>query len=98
MIAFLRGKLLEKHPNQVIVETGGVGYDVLIPISTFSALPDAGAEVQPADLHSRSGRCARAVRLSDRRGKNDLREADLGERHRSLARNQSAFRTWRRPI
>lgn len=46
MIAFLRGNLLEKHPNQIVVETGGVGYDVLIPISTFSALPDAGAEVQ----------------------------------------------------
>jgi len=45
MIAFLRGKLLEKHPNQVIVETAGVGYDVVIPISTFSILPDAGAEV-----------------------------------------------------
>jgi Holliday junction DNA helicase RuvA len=46
MIAHLRGKLLEKHPNQIIVETGGVGYDVLIPVSTFSALPDAGAEVK----------------------------------------------------
>jgi Holliday junction DNA helicase RuvA len=45
MIAFLRGKLLEKHPNQVIVEASGVGYDVVIPISTFSTLPDAGAEV-----------------------------------------------------
>ena len=46
MIAFLRGQLLEKHPNQVIVETGGVGYDVVIPVSTFSALPDSGAEVK----------------------------------------------------
>jgi Holliday junction DNA helicase RuvA len=46
MIAFLRGKILEKHPNQVIVETGGVGYDVLIPISTFSSLPEAGSEVK----------------------------------------------------
>jgi len=46
MIAFLRGVLLEKHPNQVIVETGGVGYDVQIPVSTFSALPDAGGEVR----------------------------------------------------
>jgi Holliday junction DNA helicase RuvA len=45
MIAFLRGKLLEKHPNQIIVDTAGVGYDVVIPISTFSALPDTGAEV-----------------------------------------------------
>jgi Holliday junction DNA helicase RuvA len=46
VIAFLRGKLLEKHPNQVIVETGGVGYDVVIPISTFSSLPEAGTEVK----------------------------------------------------
>jgi Holliday junction DNA helicase RuvA len=46
MIAFLRGKLLEKHPNQLIVEAGGVGYDVTVPISTFSALPNAGTEVQ----------------------------------------------------
>lgn len=46
MIAFLRGRLLEKHPNQIIVETGGVGYDVVIPVSTFSALPDSGAEVK----------------------------------------------------
>jgi holliday junction DNA helicase RuvA len=45
MIAFLRGKLLEKHPNQVILDTGGVGYDVVIPVSTFSALPAAGADV-----------------------------------------------------
>jgi Holliday junction DNA helicase RuvA len=45
MIAFLRGKLLEKHPNQIIIDTAGVGYDVVIPISTFSALPAAGAEV-----------------------------------------------------
>jgi Holliday junction DNA helicase RuvA len=46
MIAFLRGTLLEKHPNQAIVDTGGVGYDVQIPVSTFSSLPDAGAEVR----------------------------------------------------
>lgn len=46
MIALLRGTLLEKHPNQIIVEAGGVGYDVLIPISTFSALPEAGSEVR----------------------------------------------------
>ena len=46
MIALLRGVLLEKHPNQVIVETGGVGYDVTIPVSTFTHLPDPGAEVR----------------------------------------------------
>jgi holliday junction DNA helicase RuvA len=46
MIALLRGVLLEKHPNQAIVEAGGVGYDVTIPVSTFTHLPDAGAEVR----------------------------------------------------
>ena len=46
MIALLRGILLEKHPNQAIVETGGVGYDVTIPVSTFTHLPEAGKEVR----------------------------------------------------
>jgi Holliday junction DNA helicase RuvA len=46
MIALLRGVLLEKHPNQAIVEAGGVGYDVSIPVSTFTRLPDPGAEVR----------------------------------------------------
>jgi holliday junction DNA helicase RuvA len=45
MIAHLRGKLLAKHPNQAIVETGGVGYDVTITVPTFSDLPSIGAEV-----------------------------------------------------
>jgi len=46
MIALLRGVLLEKHPNQAVVDAGGVGYDVTIPVSTFTHLPDAGAEVR----------------------------------------------------
>jgi len=46
MIAHLRGVLLEKHPNQAVVEAGGVGYDVAIPVSTFTQLPDVGAEVR----------------------------------------------------
>ncbi|HEY1343054.1 MAG TPA: Holliday junction branch migration protein RuvA [Bryobacteraceae bacterium] len=46
MIALLRGVLVEKHPNQAVVDTGGVGYDVTIPVSTYTHLPDAGAEVR----------------------------------------------------
>src|SRR5580704_17259283 len=46
MTAQLRGLLLEKHPNEAIVETGGLGYDVTIPVSTFTKLPDVGAEVR----------------------------------------------------
>jgi Holliday junction DNA helicase RuvA len=45
MIAHLRGKLLAKHPNQAIIETAGVGYDVSITVSTFSDLPGVGSEV-----------------------------------------------------
>ena len=45
MIAHLRGRLLAKHPNQVVVEAGGVGYDVTISIPTFSGLPAIGNEV-----------------------------------------------------
>jgi Holliday junction DNA helicase RuvA len=46
MIAHLKGTLLEKHPNQAIVEAGGVGYDITIPVSTYTALPEAGREVR----------------------------------------------------
>lgn len=46
MIAILRGTLVEKHPNQAIVDAHGVGYDVTIPVSTFSALPGLNQEVR----------------------------------------------------
>jgi len=46
MIALLRGVLLEKHPNQAVVDVNGVGYDVTIPVSTYAHLPDTGAEVR----------------------------------------------------
>lgn len=45
MIAHLRGTLLAKHPNQVIVETAGVGYEVNISVPTFSELPAQGDQV-----------------------------------------------------
>jgi holliday junction DNA helicase RuvA len=45
MIAHLRGKLLAKHPNQVVVETAGVGYEINISVPAFSELPNLGSEV-----------------------------------------------------
>ena len=45
MIAHIRGKLLSKNPNQAVVETAGVGYDVAISIPTFADLPAAGNDV-----------------------------------------------------
>ena len=44
MIAHLRGKLLVKHPNQAVIETHGVGYEVNISVPTFSDLPEVGTE------------------------------------------------------
>src|SRR5216683_4671454 len=46
MIAVLRGVLLEKHPNHAVVDAGGVGYELHIPITTYTQLPDAGREVR----------------------------------------------------
>lgn len=46
MIAFLSGKLLEKHANTAIVDVGGVGYEVSIPLSTFYELGEIGSDVQ----------------------------------------------------
>jgi Holliday junction DNA helicase RuvA len=45
MIASLRGRLAEKQPNRVIVDVGGVGYDVAVPLSTYYKLGDPGADV-----------------------------------------------------
>jgi Holliday junction DNA helicase RuvA len=51
MIAHLRGKLAQKDPARVIVDVHGVGYEVFVPLTTFSALPDMGAEVS-IDVHT----------------------------------------------
>jgi holliday junction DNA helicase RuvA len=45
MIAHLRGRLLTKYPQQAIIEAGGVGYDVVISVPTFTSLPGEGSEV-----------------------------------------------------
>jgi Holliday junction DNA helicase RuvA len=45
VIAHLRGRIVEKHPNRVIVDVGGVGYDVAVPLSTFYTLGDRGSDI-----------------------------------------------------
>ena len=51
MIAHLRGKLAQKEPARVIVDVNGVGYEVFVPLTTFSSLPAPGAEVS-IDIHT----------------------------------------------
>jgi Holliday junction DNA helicase RuvA len=45
LIAQLSGKLASKQPNTIIIDIGGVGYEVTIPLSTFYELGDAGSDV-----------------------------------------------------
>jgi Holliday junction DNA helicase RuvA len=45
MIAFLRGRVVDKQPNRVIVDIHGVGYDVYVPLSTFYEIGEEGADV-----------------------------------------------------
>lgn len=46
MIAFLRGKLVDALPTQVTVDVQGVGYEVMIPLSSYDKLPTPGHDVQ----------------------------------------------------
>ena len=46
MIAHLSGTLLAKHATSVILEVGGVGYEVTIPVTTFYGMDEAGAQVK----------------------------------------------------
>lgn len=46
MIAILKGSLLRKSPESVVIEANGIGFEVLVPLTTLYGLPDAGAQVQ----------------------------------------------------
>jgi len=46
VITFLQGKLLEALPTQVVVDVSGIGYEVLIPLSSFDKLPQPGNDVK----------------------------------------------------
>jgi Holliday junction DNA helicase RuvA len=51
MIAYISGKLVEKNTESVIIDVNGMGYRVLIPTSTFDALPDTGGKVKLHTYH-----------------------------------------------
>lgn len=51
MIAYIRGTLAEKDMTRVVIEAAGVGYELLIPLSTFDKLPREGGEVKLLAWH-----------------------------------------------
>ena len=51
MIAYIRGVLAEKEPTRAVIEAGGVGYELLVPLSTYEKLPRTGSEVKLLAYH-----------------------------------------------
>ena len=51
MIVYVRGILAEKEPTRVVVEASGVGYELLIPLSTYERLPREGEDVKLLSCH-----------------------------------------------
>ncbi len=51
MIAYVRGVLVEKEFDRAVIEAGGVGYELMIPVSTFDRLPKAGEEAKLLAWH-----------------------------------------------
>ena len=78
------GRSLEKHPNRVIVDVAGVGYDVQVPLSTFYVLGEPAREIA-ARPHPRARGSARALRVRDRARAGAVRAADRDQRHRTEA-------------
>ena len=91
MIAHLRGRLLEKHPNRVIVDVNGVGYDVHVPLSTFYEMAEPGEEIA-LRIHTHVREDALLLYgFATRARAADLRAADQRQRHRSEARARGAL-------
>ena len=51
MIAYIKGILAEKDPTKVVLEAAGVGYEIIIPLSTYETLPREGAEAKLLTYH-----------------------------------------------
>ena len=87
VIAHLRGRILDKQPNRIVVDVNGVGYDVSVPLSrrsTVSATPAARSRCASTRTCART-RCL-LLRVRDAARAGAVRAADRRQRHRSEAR------------
>jgi len=51
VIAYLKGTLTERAPTRIVVDVGGVGYEVLVPLSTSEKMPETGKDVKLLTYH-----------------------------------------------
>ena len=77
MIGHLSGRLLEKEPTEIVVEAGGVGYRVSVPLTTFGRLPRVG-DVVALSIHTHVREDAIALYGFDSRRERDLFERLIG--------------------
>ena len=69
MIAYLKGVLAEKSPSRVILEVGGIGYEVFVSINTFDRLPPTGSDCRLLTCHHVREDCQILFGFSDAREK-----------------------------
>ena len=92
VIAHLRGSSSKRTPSRVVVDVNGVGYEVFVPLTTFTAMPDRGAEVS-IDIHTHVREDIIALYgFSITPRAHDFRKADDDFRHRAEAGRDDSFR------
>ena len=97
VIAHLRGRILEKHPNRIVVDVNGVGYDVHVPLSTFYGLGEPGATIA-LRIHTHVREDALALYGFATPLEQELFERLIGDqRHRPEAGARGAVRASSRP-
>ena len=92
MIAAVRGEVMVRRPDHVVIDAGGVGYRLAVSAETLKAVPATGQRGLPARRADRPRRLAGALRLRLRGGARPLRRADLGQRRRPQGRDRDALR------
>ena len=95
MIAAVRGEVMVRRPDHVVIDAGGVGYRLAVSSETLKAVPGDRARGLPARRADRPRGLARPLRLRLRGGARPLPAADLGQRRRPQGRDRDPLRRHR---